>query len=192
MFQDHFEQRKKEILLKKDKSSKNSWDEKIVALCNKINLNKNYYTTSSCSGRIILIFDEDKKTSGLFLYINHDLIKLNSFKKDLEQVKSKKFKNNSIIKFKQEPCGLHVFCKTLNDAEKILNKAKLCGWKKSGIISISKNIVVELMSTEKVEFVICNKGKSLVDNRFLKINLEKSNKNLRKGWEKIKKLEKLI
>jgi len=48
------------------------------------------------------------------------------------------------------------------------------------------------MSTEKVEFVICNKGKSLVDNRFLKINLEKSNKNLRKSWDKIKKLEKLI
>jgi tRNA wybutosine-synthesizing protein 3 len=192
MTKDYFEERKKAVLSKKDKSSKSSWDKKIISLCNKINLNKNYYTSSSCSGRIVLIFDEDKKLPNLFLHVNHNLIDFNSFKKILEKMKSKKFNKNSRIKFKQEPCGVHVVCKTLNDAENILKKAKLCGWKKAGIISISKNIIAELMSTEKMEFVVCDKEKILVDDNFLKINLKKTNENLKKCWEKIERLEKLV
>jgi len=43
--QDIFLQRKKEVLSKKDKSSKGSWDEKIKTLCDKINKKNDYYTT---------------------------------------------------------------------------------------------------------------------------------------------------
>ena len=57
MPQDTFLQRKKDILSKKDKSHIGKWDEKIVGLCEKINKSDKYYTTSSCSGRVIMIFD---------------------------------------------------------------------------------------------------------------------------------------
>ena len=63
---DRFLQRKKAILKKLDKSSKGDWDEKIISLCDKINSNDNYYTTSSCSGRIIIMKDVVKKGKGLF------------------------------------------------------------------------------------------------------------------------------
>jgi len=186
--QDNFIQQKHDILSKNDKSSIGKWDERIIKLCEKINKSENYYTTSSCSGRIALIIDEDKKQKGLFIKLYHNLIYFEELKKWL--VEAKKMKKN--IRFKQEAVILHVACKTLNDAEKLLKKAQSAGWKKAGIISTGKRIIVELNSTEKLEFPIIEDEKILLDDDFLKIVVKKSNENLKKSWEKIKKLEKLF
>jgi len=218
MLQDNFIQRKKETFLKKDKSSKGCWDERIRGLCEKINSFDEYYTTSSCSGRVVIMIDQDKKEEGLFLNVYHDLIRYKELKEDLvkiarashsrlkESVNSKNFEDNNIsaknpsvsriqsnsIKFKQEPCILHVACKNLKDAEKLLGKARAVGWKRSGIISLGKNIILELISTEKLEFPIINNGKILVDDEFLKVVIKKSNENLKKSWEKIEGLKKSL
>ncbi len=229
---DIFAQRKRDVLSKTDKSYKKSWDRKIIGLCEKINSLENYYTTSSCSGRIVLMINQDKKEKDLFLRVYHNKINFSELKKALNNLLSSetreidfseqtslssspdkkvkalinsnaehcdeiqcetnkiirakrdniKFKlnqdqrsfiiSNLKIKFKLEPCILHVVCKTLEDAQKLLNKAKLSGWKKSGIISFGKNIVLELNSTEKLEFPIIQNKKILVDDEFLKIVVE--------------------
>ena len=78
-----FKQRKKDVLFKDDKSFKKSWDEKIVKLCEKINSLENYYTTSSCSGRIVLMVNQDKKDRDLFVKVYHDLISFDELKNDL-------------------------------------------------------------------------------------------------------------
>jgi tRNA wybutosine-synthesizing protein 3 len=232
MPQNNFNKRKQNILSKTDKSSKKSWDDKIKSLCEKINSLENYYTTSSCSGRIVLMIEQDKKQQGLFLKVYHNLISFNQIKKDLNNIiaslcsdiddsdsglrqessfkisiNNKKEKNRDkiqfeainkravkrakLIKFKQEPCILHIACKNLKDAQNLYNKAKLAGWKKSGIISFKDRIVIELNSTEKLEFPIINKDKILVNDEFLKVVIHESNKKLKKSWEKIEKLEKL-
>jgi tRNA(Phe) wybutosine-synthesizing methylase Tyw3 len=51
---------------------------------------------------------------------------------------------------------------------------------------------LELISTEKIEFPIINNGKALIDDNFLKIIVEKANKNLENGWIKIEKLLKIL
>ena len=188
MPQDYFNQRKKSILSKQDKSSKKNWDKKIIKICDEINSSENYYTTSSCSGRIVLIIDQEKKEDGLFLKVYHDLVSFNQIKKDLNEIVEK---NKKQIKLKQEPCILHIACKTLKDTQKLLELARLAGWKKSGIIALEKRIVLELSSTEKLEFPIVNK-KILVDDNFLKIITNESNKKLKKSWEKIEKLKDFI
>ncbi|MBS3064855.1 MAG: hypothetical protein J4472_03505, partial [DPANN group archaeon] len=124
-------------------------------------------------GRIIVMVDQDKKGPGLFEFVSHDLVK-------------------ELKKFKSEPPILHVACKTLEDAETFLIKAQNAGWKRSGIISLRRNIVVEIISTDKLEFPLVKNGKLLVDEEFLKIVLEKVNENLKKGWRKIEKLKKII
>jgi len=206
MSQDNFQKSKKDILSRKDKSSRQHLDKKIIKLCEKINKLPDYYTTSSCAGRVVLIIDSDKKKTGLFIKKYHDLISFEELKKDLEKIKNKK-----TINFKQEPCILHVACKTLRDAQELYDKAKLAGWKKSGIIASGKRFMVELCSTEKLEFPIVNKGKILVypenykfsgsetlgtqkvpGDDFLKLIVKKSNENLKKGWRKIEKLNKLV
>jgi len=192
MLSNIFQKRKKDILSKSDKSSKGHWDKKIVGLCEKINSFENFYTTSSCSGRIVLMKDQDKKSKDLFVRVYHDTVLFSKFKKDLLAF-SKNI--NEKVKFKQEPCILHVACADFESALDLLEKARISGWKRSGIISLGGNsgrFMVELNSTEKLEFPIIEKGKILADDNFLKIVINDSNKKLKKSWEKIEKLRKLI
>jgi len=181
---DNFNQRKKDILSKVDKSSIGEWDKKIKKLCDKINKLDNYYTTSSCSGRVVIMLDKKQKKPGLFLKVYHDKIKFKQLKDDLN-----KMGRVELIKFKQEPPILHVHCKTLKDAQILLKKAQLAGWKKSGIISSGKRFILELNGTERLEFLIMNKGFILVNNQYLELVVKRCNSNLRNGWLKIKKLQ---
>ena len=67
-----FENEKKQCLEKKDKSKKSSIDSPILNLVDKINSSKDYYTTSSCSGRIVLLEKKsDKKQESRWLLIIH-------------------------------------------------------------------------------------------------------------------------
>ena len=193
MIQDNFIRRKNDVLAKRDRSSIGRVDDRIIKLCDKINKLKNYYTTSSCSGRILLMISQDKKAEGLFIKMHHDNVSLSELKKDIKEIIANKKLSGKRIKFKQEPCILHVACRTLEDANVIYNKAKEAGWKNSGIIGIGKTqYVVEMNSTEKIDFPIINKGKILVDDNFLKIVLKDANDNMKKCWEKIRKLENSI
>lgn len=182
---DTFLQRKKSILSKLDKSSIGKWDKKIISLCNKINKSENYYTTSSCAGRVVLMIDQEKKESNLFLAVSHDLISFNWLKDNLNKIKNKS------VKFKCEPVILHVVCKDLQNASKLLEKAKKSGLKHSGINALGKNIILELNGSDKLEFPII-KNKILVNDFFLKLIVKQSNEKLKKSWKNIEKLRKSI
>ena len=182
-----FYQRKKAVLSKLDKSSAGEWDEKIKSLCERINSSENFYTTSSCSGRIVLMIDQETKETGLFIKIWHDLVFFHELKEELSKIHKK-----NLIKFKLEPPILHVACKNLESASEMLEKAKHVGFKRSGINALGKNIILELNSTEKIEFPIISEGKILVDGEFLKILVKQANGKLKKGWKKIKELKKLV
>lgn len=179
-----FIQRKKSILIKSDKSSIGKWDEKIVKLCQKINSFEDCYTTSSCSGRIMIIKDESKKAHGLFKFVSHDLVKFNDL--------IKKIPTKGDFRFKQESPILHVACKDVDIAKKLLKKIRDAGWKRAGIISLGKNVIIEVIGTGKIEFPLVKNGRMLVDHVFLKEVLIGSNENLKIGWEKIEKLRKLL
>ena len=182
-----FEKRKKATLSKLDKSFKKSWDERIVGLCEKINFLDNFYTTSSCSGRVVLIRDERKKGPGLFVKVWHGKISFEELRKELEKIK----KGN--VKFKSEPCILHVACESLEEGLDFLEKARGVGFKRGGLISGSKNkFVLELIGTEKLEFPIIENGKILVDDKFLKLIVKKSNDNLKRSWDRIERLKNIL
>lgn len=183
-----FQEQKKKQLSLKDKSSIGSWDKKISKLCKKINKNKNYYTTSSCAGRIILIKASEEKQPGLFIFRTHNKSKFEEIKKELE--KAKKIADS--VYFKQEPCILHVACKDLDSAQYLVDKAKFCGWKRSGIMATKKRIMCELMSTEHTEVPIIFQGKILANDELLKVLIKESNRKLERVWEKIKKFEKFV
>jgi tRNA wybutosine-synthesizing protein 3 len=188
MPRDRFLQRKTAVLLKLDKSSVGGWDEKIRKLCEKVNRLPDFYTTSSCSGRIILMIQQEKKGKNLFLKNWHDKVYFDELKSALNELEKKK----DIIKFKLEPPILHIACRDLKSATFILEKAKYLGFKRSSILTCDKNIIVELNSSDRMEFPIIKNGRILVDEEFLRLILEISNYKLEKGLEKIKKLEKAI
>jgi tRNA wybutosine-synthesizing protein 3 len=181
-----FEKRKQDVLSKEDKSSIGKWDNKIIKLCNKINSLKNYYTTSSCSGRILLIIDQEKKSKNLFVFVSHEKMNFKKFKQEL--LKSLSLKKN--IKFKLESFILHINAKSLENVKNFLEISKKAGIKKMGIIGLKNNFTIEIQGSEKLEFPIIKNNKILVDDYFLKTILKESNKKLEKNWKKIKRLTK--
>jgi len=184
-----FERRKQDCLDKDDKSSIGGWDKQIRALCEKINKKSEFYTLSSCSGRVVLIKNLEKKQPGMFIFRSHEKISFSQLKEGLENASGDK---ESLI-YKQEQPILHVACKTLEDAEAMLRKAQLAGFKHSGIISLAESrIVCEIIGSEQLSLPIMEKGKLLVDEDFLKILVKESNRRLEIGWQKIGRLEKSI
>ena len=133
------------------------------------------------------MIDQEKKAKGLFNWISHKKISFKELKKEIE-----KLKTNIPIKFKQDPCILHVACKSIKDAQALYDKAKRIGWKRSGLISFDKRIILELNSTEKLEFPIMQNNKLLINDEFLETIVKDSNKKLERGWKKIKELRKTI
>lgn len=189
---DQFLRRKKSVLSKIDKSSIGEWDNKIIYLCNKINKSNDYYTTSSCSGRVVLMINQEKKSHNLFLVISHGLISFNWLKNNLNKlIRNKKLKDK-LIKFKCEPPILHVVCRNLETASLLLEKAKSSGMKHSGINFIGKSALIEINGDDRLEFPIINKNKILVENNFLKLIVKESNRKLKKSWKMIKKLENFL
>lgn len=173
-----FEIEKQNALNKIDKSNEQKWDDKVKPLCDKINSFKNYFTTSSCAGRITLIKTSTKKIKDAFLFKSHEKISLSDIFELLNV-------SENIIYFRQEPSALHVACKSLKDAIFILEKAKNSGFKRSGIISNKEKFVCEIVSTEWIIVPIIKKGKLLVNKEFLEILISEANKKLEKTWKKI-------
>lgn len=184
----NFEIEKQNALTKKDKSNEQKWDERIKKLCELINKQKNYFTTSSCSGRISLIRGVEKKVPDIFIFKSHDLTDV---KEIIEKVNENK--SEEIIYFRQEPCAMHVACKGLDDAIELLNIGKMAGWKRSGIFSVNKEkFVCELVSTEWIVAPIFKNGSLVVSEDYLDFLIKEANKKLERTWKKIRMFEKLI
>jgi tRNA wybutosine-synthesizing protein 3 len=134
------------------------------------------------------MIQQDKKENDLFLKVWHDKISFNELKKTLNEIAKKR----KIVKFKLEPPIIHIACRDLKKATEILEKAKYLGFKRSGILTCDRNIILELNTSERMEFPIINNEKILVDDKFLKLIVKISGEKMQKWWEKIKKLEKSV
>ena len=180
-----FPQLKQKILQRQDRSKKGVMDEKITALCKKINQHPNFITTSSCSGRIVVLQlpKKGKKKDAQFLFQSHTLVKTQRIKNELEGYVGK----DPLI-FKEEGPILHIAARTLDDAENLIRLGQHSGFKRSTIITVKKKIVVELRSMEQLEAPIFDKH-LLITDEYLACLVKCANEKLRKGWKQIHKLE---
>lgn len=172
-------------LYKPDKSKKGSVDKEISKLIDYINSLENFYTTSSCAGRIVLLekSDNQKKHEVNWLVSSHDYLD--------ENLNLDDFKFSKETWLKQESFILHICAKTIEDATKILNIAKACGLKRSGIITISKRIIIEIIGSEQMAIPIFEKRLLITDDYF-KYIIKKANQKLKKNKYNIDKFYKNI
>jgi len=133
-----FDNDKKNALTKLDKSTKGSIDEPIIPILDLINEMDDYYTTSSCSGRIMIMEPSEERHVD-WLYVVHGKIAVEDVKKHMTP--------NSWLK--QTGLILHIACRTPEAAEKMLNGLREGGFKRAGIISTKKHLI-EVMSTEQM------------------------------------------
>jgi len=178
-----FEEQKDNALNRKDNSKKGSIDKDIRPLVDLINSKKGYYTTSSCSGRTVLIKRSSyKKFDASWLFVSHESVDFDALKGALKEIL------DETVWLKQESCILHVCADTVEHAVSMLNHAKMCGFKRSGITTVNKRVMLEINSTEGIETIVAEKGKILVSEDYLKRMVEEANKKMDRNRSKIDRL----
>lgn len=182
-----FEICKKNALFKADKSKKGSIDDNILDLVNKINNNNDFYTTSSCSGRIVLIEIpvSMKKQEAEWLFITHDYV---VEKTEILNLLNK-HEELSEVWFRFEPVIIHVGCRSIEKAQDLINFARSIGLKKSGIQSTKEKIIVELSCGDLIDTILVKDKERLVADDYIDVLITQANKKLNRTHEKIKKLE---
>ncbi len=158
---------------KQDKSPQGFIDEDIKCLLQTLK-EKEYKTTSSCSGRIVLITKSGEKGPARWIFKSHDNVK----GKEIFNLVQK----NSPVWFLQEPMILHAKAKSLDSAQKLLTLAKNSGLKISGITSI-KNCSIEIRGTERMETILTKE----CSEDYISLLVDKANEKLNKTKQKIKR-----
>ena len=184
---------KKEFLDAKEKAlkslekafSENKADTNIISLLNIINNIENCYTSSSCSGRTILLEIPrigDKKRAK-FLGKWHDQIKLSDIKD------ASKDANKGLIWILAQSPVFHIGCSNIFIADKLLKTSIKCGFKNSGLKSTKRKIILEVCSTERLDSPIGKDGFLFCNDDFLQILVDISNEISAVSKVKINKLE---
>ncbi len=171
-------------LYKPDRSRKGDVDELIIPLIDYINSLNNYYTTSSCSGRIQLLTEAAAKPDVKWLYVTHEIA---DESKIIDVLKNEIPKDR--VWLRQENMILHVVCRTIQDANSLLKIARDVGFRRSGIIADSNLIIVEICSTEKMDVPLSDNGKLFVEDNYVKLVVKIANEKFLKGREKLEKFE---
>ncbi|XP_052071987.1 tRNA wybutosine-synthesizing protein 3 homolog [Mytilus californianus] len=181
-----FEKQKKSAVSGVDFSRKGSIDVKIIDLSLFINNQRDYFTTSSCSGRIILFDDSvgesDKVTNKQgcrWLFTSHDLVDKSQMMPVLEDITG-----DCVFKF--EPFVLHVQCRTIDFAQLLLQCAVQSGFRNSGI-SLGKKgkIIVGVRSTHSMEVPLSHSGQLLVSSEYVEYLISLANKKMEENFRRI-------
>lgn len=181
--------KKKEAVLKKmasdDRSKKGGIDEDIRELLNTINSHNDYCTTSSCSGRIVLLDLRARlKSDNVWLMSKHAAITKEEFDTAMSEEK------RGIVWLKQEPMILHIMCRDIQAAKKFIFICQEAGFKQIGLISVPRNIV-EVMGSEMMSVPVYSE-KLLIDETYRDFLIEEANRKLLVAKEKIAVMQKLV
>lgn len=195
-----FDEQKAGCLAAVDLSRKGSVDEAIESLIEFTNKHKDFFSLSSCSGRIVILREANvekgvKKAGCDWILVSHT-------EQDPAQV-FQTFSSRSLgpgcVVLKFEPFVLHVQCRDLVAAKKLHVAASEAGFRNSGISVGGKGknfgveggkIVAAIRSTHGLEVPLTDEeGEALVDENYIKFVVKKANAKLNENFLKIKKFE---
>ncbi|MBD3209050.1 hypothetical protein GF367_01370 [Candidatus Woesearchaeota archaeon] len=171
-----------------DNSRKGEVDEQAWPFIKTINALDEYYTTSSCAGRIN-VFKEPvsgKKHDAEWLFVTHDVAHAKDVLQVLQGIPQE------TLWLRMEPPIFHVACKDQAAAEWLLRVCQGEGWKRSGIISVGakdkERVMIEIVGNERVDTPLSSGGKLLFDEQYIKFLVMKANEKLLLSREKMEAL----
>lgn len=171
-------------------------DSEILPIIEKINTNYDYFTTSSCAGRIVLIQlpQLGDKEAAQFLGKWHREVEVN----EVMAAYKKARENITVFLLAQSPI-IHVRCKTLKSAVALRNLAIESGLKYSTLKSVTLNskcepqkLVVEILSSENIHVPIAKNGRLYPDHDYLSFLVENANQALRRAREKLERFHTVL
>ncbi|KAI4894700.1 hypothetical protein NFI96_021141 [Prochilodus magdalenae] len=181
-----FKQWKKQCLNKLDMSKKGSIDRDIANIVSFINNSEHHFTTSSCSGRIILIDGASdsadvQKQNCSWLFVTHDKCEKDDVVEALQ-------KSSGDAVFKFEPCVLHVQCRQLEDAQLLHSVAINSGFRNSGVTVGKKGkIMMAVRSTHCLEVPLSHKGRVLVSEEYIEFLVGVANNKMDENLKRIER-----
>lgn len=166
-------------------AEKGEVDEPVRPYLKKINAHPDYFTSSSCYGRTLLIeIHGPRKIDSKFIARWHRPVRPGEVIKALAAA-------DGVIWLKFEPMILHVSCRDINAAQRILDVKKECGMKRGGIFNIAPGRVqIELEGTQRLATLVKEGAKQLVDDAYLKKLVSLCNErfeNNEQTWKKFGK-----
>lgn len=173
-----FDNHKLQHLSRDDKSGKGSVDKPILPIVRILNQHQDYYTTSSCSGRIGVLSEEGKKGDVKWHLKAHHTVDVKEVMNCVQKI------NEDKVWFREESMILHVCCRDLDSAKKLMKAAHSAGLKHSGIISIGNRIVVEIMGNEFMNLPLLMKDLS---SDYIEEITEQANKKLASNFNRLKR-----
>lgn len=166
--------------------SEGKMDNQMISLCNYIAGTKNFFTSSGCAGRIVLLKlnENEEKRKSAFCKKWHCTV---SAKEIIGAINSSKEKN---LWFKQEPFIVHIGTNNLKNANKILETMHAAGIRRGGI-SVAKEgkFLIELIGSNFLSFPAKVGGKKIADREFIEKMVEIANKKLEKNYRALKRFE---
>jgi len=171
-------------LYKPDLSRKGDVDTPLIPFIDLINSHTNFYTTSSCSGRMVLFTDngDERKDTSEWLFVSHEETNFEKLKPSLEKIPQ------SILFFRFEGFILHVCAKTFEDAKQFLVFAQNHGYKYTGIIAATKRFIVQVLGVDRFDVPIAKDGKLLVSHEYISSLVDLGNQKLQRTHAGINRL----
>ena len=168
--------------------SENLVDVDIIPLLDYINSLDDFYTTSSCEGRICVFCHVRSKLEDYPVGKWHRKV---TFEEIMDAVNSGACSKE--LWFRQEASIFHIVSKTLDGASKMLDLALKSGYRRSGIQVMKEDrYMIEIVGTERIDNPIMNCGKLLVSEDYIRYLVECANKKMESVQEKRVKFEQAI
>lgn len=169
----------------RDRSKKGFIDAEIKELVAVINNHPHFYTTSSCSGRILLYSTslDRKKNETEWIFVSHQEVLLSDIAEKLKHLSS------GIVFFRFEPMILHIVCRDLDNAEKLLQVCNSAGLKHSGAISLGERIVVEIIGNDRLDAPVAKDGTLLITPEGISHYVTDANEKMKRNLERIERLK---
>ncbi|XP_067845890.1 tRNA wybutosine-synthesizing protein 3 homolog [Heptranchias perlo] len=176
---------KEQRLQRGDLSKKGRVDEEIAELVNYVNGSERYCSTSSCSGRILLLGGSDQtevqKQNCSWLFVTHQKCQKEDVVAGLQKVR-----DNAVLKF--EPFVLHVQCRKMEDAQLLHSVAINSGFRNSGItVGRKGKIMMAVRSTHCLEVPLCHRGKLLVSEEYIDYLVHVANQKMEENQRRIER-----
>ncbi|CAM8906693.1 unnamed protein product [Rhodiola kirilowii] len=167
-----------------DKSPKGSLDTPIIPLLNAINLHPNYYTTSSCSGRVSILSTptsstvQKKARGGSWIYITHDFADKDAVLDVLFRIEDDASTQQCDVVFRFEPLIIAVECRDVASAQKLVSVAVAAGFRESGISNVQKRVMVGIRCSIRMEVPLGEKGRILASREYVGFLVEVANQKM--------------
>lgn len=160
-------------------------DTNILSVLHHLNALENYYTSSSCAGRIVLLElpSIGDKQHAQFLGKWHHQITVEDV-----TIAAKKAKRGLIWLLAQSPI-LHVGATTDVAASHLVKLANSCGFKHSTLKSTGQKFMVEICSTERLDAPVGNNGTLFCHEEYLNLLVTIANEVMVRSQQKVERFE---